>query len=65
MIPLVLAVVAAQIAGAAPLKSWVYFTDKACLTRADYDAAVAGLAATYEGCSTSMTCRSPASTSTR
>jgi subtilisin family serine protease len=44
----VLAVVAAQIAGAAPVKSWVYFTDKACLTRADYDAAVAGLAATYD-----------------
>jgi subtilisin family serine protease len=48
MLPIVLAVVAAQVAAEAPAKSWVFFTDKACLTQADLDTAIAEVAADYD-----------------
>jgi subtilisin family serine protease len=50
MLPTVLAVLSVQLAAAAaaPGKSWVWFTDKACLTQADYDAAIAEVAAAYD-----------------
>jgi hypothetical protein len=48
MLLIVLTVVSAQVAGATPDKSWVYFTDKGCLTQADHDAAIADVAATYD-----------------
>ncbi|MHC4785427.1 MAG: S8 family serine peptidase [Planctomycetota bacterium] len=48
MLPIVLAVVTAQIAAPELPKNWVYFTDKACPAQADYDTAIADVAATYD-----------------